>query len=522
MQNNTIIYSDKYQSNIHAPSGRLVKEAFVNQGSSLLGKTANEQFMDELSPQNRADLYEQLRKMQELINRAQNDPSSRQALLHTVAMTAGEKHGPNLNGDYFSRDSLIKGYPSFVDNSHVYLEHRHNDMIYGRPLMAIYNDNMDRIELIAQIDCSQLPNIYEKMLNPDTPVYVSMSTNVPWDRCSICGNERNARLGVPACEHVQRGRLNTFLPGTQKRIFVENPPDVKFFDISLVENPADPMARSLAKVASDKFYIQVPNMYTVPAHMVQSPEIFSFKATTKRASDARRELTKTANMLFEQDAIEEVVSGGDALKIATELAKENISFKQYMLYKVSANLAFTTSEIDLYNKYNKRAGFEAVPEQANNVMKFFVSTPVATARIQNKLDTIVDHVAEHMEQKEREKQNKQASFAELQTFNLNDPLQEMGFIAKASAIPELQDLAVHYITKVAYGTMARDIRDELSKELAHNIQTENYEKAMKTIVYLVNQNRTDLIPKAYVDDPIVIELVQKAILNKQYGTETIK
>lgn len=90
------------------------------------------------------------------------------------AMGAGEYYGSNVNGDYFSEESLIHvpddwtgnplvdrerakswpyGYPTFY-NAHPYAHHRNKDRTraFGEVELAAWNPQMKRVELVTRVD----------------------------------------------------------------------------------------------------------------------------------------------------------------------------------------------------------------------------------------------------------------------------------------------------------------------------------------------------------------------------------
>lgn len=171
------------------------------------------------------------------------------AYLWVIGVSAMEYYGCNNNGDSFSEVDLKASHASFVDNAHVYLHHVNKDpkKSIGRPIFSFYNDVMHRVELIMELSKSNImaADTITKLKRGDD-IYVSMGCNVSYDVCSICSNKAKTRAEY--CEHL-RYNLKKILPDG-RQVYALNP-NPKFFDISIVRKPADPMAFTLDKVASD-------------------------------------------------------------------------------------------------------------------------------------------------------------------------------------------------------------------------------------------------------------------------------
>lgn len=200
-------------------------------------------------------------------------PDPRFAYVHAIAMTAGDKYGPNLNGDIFSEEELTgmqapeeaaKNTGAFRDVSVPRFKtfeqarfYRHHDNrpsspFYGDLPIVSWNAPMHRVELIIRIakqDIPELgmtgaPDIVIK-LDKRGFITVSMGTRIAYERCTICGSQNE--FVADRCSHL-RNQMNEILPDG-RQVAAENF-GVRFFDLSDVIIPADVNARSLMKVAS--------------------------------------------------------------------------------------------------------------------------------------------------------------------------------------------------------------------------------------------------------------------------------
>lgn len=184
------------------------------------------------------------------ISEAVSTPGKVQVLL--IALGAGEYYGPNRNGDFFPAASLSYGgqeygHKTFETGAHVFKHHINKDPLkaYGVVNLSVWNEKMKRVELIITVEEAKAPDLVDK-INAGENLAVSMGCRVPYDVCSICGNKAKTREEY--CDHL-RYSLNRIPPGQTKRAYAINTIP-KFFDISFVLVPADPIAQTMKKVAS--------------------------------------------------------------------------------------------------------------------------------------------------------------------------------------------------------------------------------------------------------------------------------
>ena len=200
-------------------------------------------------------------------------PDPRFAYAHIIAMSDGEKYGSNLNGDVFSTQELtgtqspeeaaknpganagvqLPRFKTFEDAK--FFRHHANgptDPAYGDVLCSDWNDPMKRVELIVRIAKEDVPELGMKgapdvvlKLDQRGFITVSMGCRIQHEECSYCG--RTNQFVRDRCPHLAN-MMNQIMPdGQQVRA---NNYGMRFFDISDVTIPADPIAYSLQKVAS--------------------------------------------------------------------------------------------------------------------------------------------------------------------------------------------------------------------------------------------------------------------------------
>jgi hypothetical protein len=189
------------------------------------------------------------------------------------ALGASEYWGSNANGDAFPEKALIHapsdwdelspeemarvgktweyGFPTFM-NAHVFTHHQNKDPAksIGDVVLAVWNPKMHRVELILYIDRSRCMaqdalHVIERLERGEYPD-VSMGCKVPFDVCTICGNQSKTRADYCPCCTRSPG-LNKILPDGRKVAVVNTRP--RFFDLSVVFIGADKTAKVMAKLA---------------------------------------------------------------------------------------------------------------------------------------------------------------------------------------------------------------------------------------------------------------------------------
>lgn len=201
-------------------------------------------------------------------------PDKDHSYVHLISTGAVEWYGPNKRGDSFNEDAQIykpsepyckeasevkldgglKKYhnPTFQANGKVYREHhsivedRKNKPL-GEVVCATYNEPMHRGELIVKLSNEEWKDDLERIAN-GKPCYYSMGCLTKDDVCSVCGKRTSPNDKENRCDHLKNHLLEYTDKGTQVHALTDHP---IFYDISRVARPADKIAYSLAKVASD-------------------------------------------------------------------------------------------------------------------------------------------------------------------------------------------------------------------------------------------------------------------------------
>jgi len=160
------------------------------------------------------------------------------------ALTAGEYYGPYRNGDFFPEDALKKYHKTFEQYGHVYKNHVNKDpkKSMGKVLFSHYNPRMKRVEVVVRLEKAHpdVVNIRKGISNGMLPK-VSMGCKVPFDVCSITGKKAKTRSDYSEYLLTQMGQI---LPDGRRVCAINTRP--RFFDLSIVVIPADPVAAFMA------------------------------------------------------------------------------------------------------------------------------------------------------------------------------------------------------------------------------------------------------------------------------------
>lgn len=196
-----------------------------------------------------------------------NPPRPGEAYVHSVAMGATEKYSCNRNADGYTRDMLKRDHPSFEKLARWFYNHNNGNPAksYGVVKKAWYNDELDRVEVVAALNTTKeaadrngglVDTKTINRLESGQDVAVSQSCKVPFDRCIACGHEARTRAhycGPEKCAKYGGCRDNlgrVYDDGFH--LFVDNP-KCAFFDLSDVSDTrgADRIAFITGKVASN-------------------------------------------------------------------------------------------------------------------------------------------------------------------------------------------------------------------------------------------------------------------------------
>lgn len=125
--------------------------------------------------------------------------------IHLIALGATEWFGFNRNFDGFTEDSCKKYHKTFEKHARFYRNHQNKDKkkSYGTIKLAVYNEDMHRIELLIGLNGTKeaaerngglvADKELEKLASNLNDFSVSMATQVPYDVCVNCGNKAKTR-----------------------------------------------------------------------------------------------------------------------------------------------------------------------------------------------------------------------------------------------------------------------------------------------------------------------------------------
>jgi len=245
-------------------------------------------------------------------------PEPGKSHIHLIAMGAGEFYGANRNGDWFNKQAgefkfpepkeasktfmdggLEKYHDTFVKFGNVYRNHVNKDpkIRSGEIKASAYNPDMERVELLVAVDNKKWRDELEKLASGDD-IPVSMSCRVPYDICSICGNQASTRAGY--CGHLKDHMGQITKSGNQVFAINDQP---TFFDLSSVFRNADRIAFSLKKVASAGSVIGSAEIaaqlgINAPANVLASStssEMRAKVAALQKLSEIEKEIEGTAS-----------------------------------------------------------------------------------------------------------------------------------------------------------------------------------------------------------------------------------
>ncbi len=160
------------------------------------------------------------------------------------AVSAGEYHGPNQNGDYFPEDELVASHKTFIRRGN-YLNHDADSVekAVGIILDSKYWDSDDTkyVECLLAVDKAQpIADKIAKGIATD----VSMGAVVEQCECNICG--QIATNESQYCAHLKSSMGKMY---NERKVYAINR-GVNFVELSWVTTGADPDAKLLERVAS--------------------------------------------------------------------------------------------------------------------------------------------------------------------------------------------------------------------------------------------------------------------------------
>ena len=128
--------------------------------------------------------------------------------VHLIAMGAGEFYSFNKNGDWWTKEGLIKYHPTFVSHGNLFREHLNQDpkKRIGVVKASAYNLEMERVELVVWGDKRKAEKEYARAKTGKELAF-SMSARVPYDKCLPAGSLIHTASGWRPIEQIQVGDM---------------------------------------------------------------------------------------------------------------------------------------------------------------------------------------------------------------------------------------------------------------------------------------------------------------------------
>jgi hypothetical protein len=149
-----------------------------------------------------------------------------------MRVKAIEADRENDNGDYFSRDEIVKAYKSF-EGCPVFTNHENSKVenAKGKVVKAEWDDSEGAVYCTMFVDRKVAPGLC-RAIEEGYITDVSMGTQVDYSTCSICGN--HALTADSYCEHIKTMKGRSLNGG---KVFERNY-GLKFIEISVVTDGA--------------------------------------------------------------------------------------------------------------------------------------------------------------------------------------------------------------------------------------------------------------------------------------------
>lgn len=164
-------------------------------------------------------------------------------MIHQIVMGSEEGYGDNSNHDSWPAEGLKRDHPTFVSHGHAFREHRNKspDLKIGDIKAARFDPRMQRVETLKWLEIKKAEKEFQ-MAKEGKELHSSMAARVPFDTCSICGNQ--AKYASLYCSDL-RERMGQWDSTAKKYAYARNNGKNTFFDDSVVENPAARMAKHI-------------------------------------------------------------------------------------------------------------------------------------------------------------------------------------------------------------------------------------------------------------------------------------
>jgi hypothetical protein len=219
---------------------------------------------------------------------------------------------PNDNGDYFSKEELLKSYDTFV-GCPLFCNHKNDDVeeARGTIVYAEWDDKNNGIMIIGRVDTKAYPKL-ARGISEGYILGVSMGCQVERSACSICDNE--AIKEEDYCEHIKNHKTKTY---EGKPVYEKNS-GIKFIELSFVVDPA-----------CDICYIE---------------EIFDVEDILDKVADVTTGLRKIANT-FTKGGKAEIEKLNQAENLMQDVAKTMLDQKEYIQLEYVSDLVEALSKL---------------------------------------------------------------------------------------------------------------------------------------------------------------------------------
>lgn len=235
--------------------------------------------------------------------------------LRTRAVSAGEYHGANANGDFFPEEELKKSYKTFISRG-VYLNHDSDDprKAVGIVLDAIWHDTGKYVECLLAVDKStDIAHNIEQGIADST----SMGCMVSECECSVC--HKVAHTDLEYCDHLKSYMGKEY---NGQKVYSINK-GLNFYDESIVSVPADSSAKILERIASkqDSFekMQKLATEYQAVSESIAAPEKPS-EVKVDKAVDSKPPLL---DQIVEEE-VEKAIDRAITEKVRKKLQTEHV------------------------------------------------------------------------------------------------------------------------------------------------------------------------------------------------------
>jgi hypothetical protein len=235
---------------------------------------------------------------------------------------------PNDNGDYFSKEELLKSYHPFV-GCPLFCNHKNDDVeeARGTIVYAEWDEANNGIMIIGRVDTKAYPKL-ARGISEGYILGVSMGCQVERSACSICDNV--AIKEDDYCEHIRNHKTKTYKGDA---VFEKNS-GIKFIELSFVVDPA-----------CDICYIE---------------EIFDVEDIIGKVAEVTTSLRKVAQT-FTKGGKAEIEKLNQAENLMQDVAKTMLDQKEYIQLEYVSDLVEALSKLQETKDELVDMGYENVP-----------------------------------------------------------------------------------------------------------------------------------------------------------------